>query len=312
MKTSALDYVNREHECEHIFNQQDNLWHLCTPGKDQEMIFKNEDDYKFGITSSAMSLYDINNSGKKLKLYAFALMSNHIHNLLSGSREDCLEYFSLWRRRLKKYFSGKVDLSCFKANLVHVDNLKSLRYEIAYINRNGFVHNQKEIPFSYEWSSGRYYFNPATREIPSTSINKLNCREKKALFRSRLTDSYDSLMTFKSYISPLCFCEIAKGESFYNTPHQYFNHLYKNVEEYSEISKVLGESIFLNDDEMYSATIKSAKDKYNVDELKQLGSEERIEIARFIHWKYNASNSQIQRMLKLDRYIVESLFPKPQ
>ncbi len=303
------EYLNREIECENNFLDRGQFWHLFTPGNCQEIIFMNDDDYKFGMTSSAMSLADINESGNPLKLYAFALMSNHVHNLLCGSEEACHEYFILWKARLQRYFSSKVDFSKFNCKLTQVDTLKSFRYEVAYINRNGFVYNRKEIPFSYEWSSGRYHFNPVTREIPLTAVKDIRCREKRTLFKSRNSNHYDSLKTYKGYISPLSFCEIKDGEDLYNSPHQYFNYLYKSVEEHSLIAQRIGDSIFLNDNEMLSIVYNKSRELYKVDNPKLLRPDDKIEMARFMHHEYNASNGQIQRMLKLDKYMVESLFP---
>ncbi len=211
-----------------------------------------------------------------------------------------------------RYFGVKIDLSGFRCELIPIEDLKSFRYEAAYINRNGFVNNLKEIPFSYEWSSGRYYFNPVTRELPITEVKNMNCREKKALFKSRSTDSYNSLSMGNGYISPLCFCEISDGENLYNTPHQYFNYLYKSVEEYSLIAQRIGDSIFLNDNEMFSVVYSKSRELYNVEEPKLLKAEDKIKMAKMMHNDYKASNSQIQRMLKLDRHVIDTLFPKAQ
>ncbi len=263
------------------------------------------------MTSCALALYDVNSSGGSLKLFAFALMSNHIHNLLCGSEEDCISYFEKWRARLKRCFAGRIDLSKWKCNMKAVDNLKSFRYEVAYINRNGFVNNQAETPFSYEWSSGRYHFNPVVKEILITQVSNLSFREKREVFRSRVTDQYDSLKVSKGYISPLCFCEISKGEGLYNTAHQYFNFISRGIEEYSLIARSLGEQLFLNDTEMFNVVYRRSKELYK-SEPKLLAPEEKIEMARFMHHKYHASNSQIQRILKMDISALEELFPKAQ
>ncbi len=310
MRNTALNYVKRENSCQCYFLNEGLFWHLCTPGDVQEIIFRNEDDFKYGMTASALSLNDVNESGARIRLYAFALMSNHVHNLLCGSREACIEYFRLWKIRLQKYFMYSVDLNSFNCKLVPIENLKSFRYEVAYINRNGFVHNLREIPFSYEWSSGRYYFNPVTKEIPLKRIGEISCREKKALLKCRVTDAYDSLMISKGYVSPWSFCEIEKGEELFNTPHQYFKLLYKSVEEYAEIAGLIGESIYLNDDEMYAVVCKKTAEMFRADSPKLLSANDKIELAKVLHKDYNASNGQIQRMLKLEKTVVESLFPK--
>ncbi len=305
------DYVKREQECEQAFHEQGRFWHLYTSGKEMEMIFKSDDDFKYGITSSAMSLHDVNIEGKGLKLYAFALMSNHVHNLLCGSEEDCRQYFSLWKGRLQRYFAETADLTKFKCEMQPIDDVQAFRFELAYINRNGYVNNLRELPFSYEWSSGRYHFNPAAKEITARKVSGISCRDKKKLFRTRLTDSYDSMMLYKDYISPLCFCEIEAGECLFNTPHQYFKCLTKAVEEYSSIARKLGENVFLNDGEMFNVAYRMAKEVYKADDPKLLGANDKIEMAKIMRKKYNASNSQIFRILKLDKYIIESLFSKP-
>lgn len=51
---------------------------------------------------------------------------------------------------------------------------------------------------------------------------------------------------------------------------------------------------------------------HNVRNPSQLGSKERIEMARKMRQEYNASNRQIKNILKLDSSIVDALFPMPE
>jgi len=41
-----------------------------------------------------------------------------------------------------------------------------------------------------------------------------------------------------------------------------------------------------------------------------LDKSSKIELAKKLHFDYNASNKQIKRILRLDEHIVNSLFPK--
>ena len=84
----------------------------------------------------------------------------------------------------------------------------------------------------------------------------------------------------------------------------------KGIESYSEIAKGLGDKTFLSDDEMYSTATSISMRKYNKLKLTELSNQERIEIAKSLHFDYYASNKQISRILKLDLYSVESMFPK--
>ena len=84
----------------------------------------------------------------------------------------------------------------------------------------------------------------------------------------------------------------------------------KGVESYSEIAKGLGDRTFLSDDEMYSTVTGITMRKYKKLKINELSNQERIEMANTLHFDYYATNKQISRILKLDIYSVESMFPK--
>ncbi len=133
MSNFINDYVASEGFCENEFYNLGPFWHLCTPGELQEMLFKSEEDFKFGITSMAISLHEVNSSGRSVYLYAFAVMSNHVHELLSGSYDDCMEYFRIRKMKLKRYFPSDVDLTSFNCQLIQVETVNDFRHEVAYI-----------------------------------------------------------------------------------------------------------------------------------------------------------------------------------
>ncbi len=312
MKSNIHDYVNNEFRCDTFFNGEGPFWHLCTDGEKQEIIFKNEDDYKYGITSSALAIAEINSNECKVKIYAFAVMSNHIHEILAGRREDCLEYFKVRKAKLKRYFGKSVDLDQFKLNLIDIIDVKSLRNEIAYVHRNGFVNNLRETPFSYRWSTGMYYFNYAAKHIPNISMASLSHRRKRELLKVAIREEYNMFNITEGYISPLSFCKIEEGEAMFRDAHQYFYKISKAVEAYSLIAKRLGDRIFLNDDEMLNVIYRKAKELYNSESPNQLNKTDKMNLARIMHHEYNASNSQIHRMLKIDRSVIDNIFPKAQ
>ncbi len=310
MENTVNDYVKREWECESYFMKNGPFWHLFTPGDGQEIIFRTSDDFKYGITSMAMALLETRAAGRYLKLYAFALMSNHVHVMVGGDKESCMDFFSIWKARLKRYHSGEADMSLFECKLSQAENLTSLRNMIAYIHRNGFVNNLRETPFSYEWSTGRYYFNPALKRLPSVKVSELSYRGRQKLFKSRVSYEFDRLSVSNDYISPLSYCEITTGEFLFRDAHRYFYLISRAVESYGQIAKTLGDNIFLNDEEMYGVASKKAKELFEVKSLKQLSQSGKIEMARIMHHEYRASNGQIQRMLNLPRNIVDEMFPK--
>ena len=144
----ALSFSEKERLCEIIFIENGPYWHLYTDGTKMQDIFCNDSDADIGmwILASATCSTD------KAFLLTFELMANHIHLILSGQRDSCLEIFEVFKSRLRRATrkAGRIiDWSQFNANIIPIDSLQSLRNEIIYVNRNAYVANLKYNPFSY-------------------------------------------------------------------------------------------------------------------------------------------------------------------
>lgn len=301
----VMSFARKEDHLNFLFCSKGPFWHLYTPGINQEIIFHSEQDYKYGITSSAMSI------GSSVRILAFAVMSNHIHDILSGTEQDCLDYFERRRSFLKRYIrsTGKtVDLSHFNCSIKPITDLTTLRTEITYVNRNGYVVNPDCTPYSYKWSSGMYYFNPPACEGGSL-FSELTFREKRRITHSRIVTLPPSFMVKDNVIHIPSFISIKEGEGWFHNAHQYFNMLSRNREAYSEVAKRLGDEIFLTDNELFEALCSICSKQYGVNKPSFLSPNDKIAVAVMMKKEYNASNGQIRRMLKLSDQVVRELFP---
>ena len=299
-------FARREDECEYLFHTRGPFWHLCTPGTAQEILFSKPEDYRFGVTSAALALDDT------VAVYAIAVMSNHLHDVLSGRRDDCLGYF--WRRRkrihnyLRRALGRHVDLKEFEPELIPIDSLSALRKEIVYVNRNGYVSHPSFTPFSYPWSSGMFYFNPAAKQL-ARPYGLLPYDSKRRVTRSRIQELPDEYAVKDDMIHIPSFVRIGEGEEFFRDAHQYFSMLSRNAEAYSEVAKRLGDKIFLTDDELYSAVCSIGSREYGQSRPSAIAPKDKISLALKMKQQYNASNGQIRRMLGLDDRVVRELFP---
>ena len=302
-------FYDKENKCELLFNESDPFWHLFTPGHLTELLFTNEEEFCFGMNLMGICADRV----PRLKIYTFELMNNHLHCILSGGRKDCEDLFEMYHARLQRYLANTgrlVDLSVFRLSLLSIPDLNALRNEIVYVNRNGYLVKPSCTPFSYMWGAGYLYFNPINEVLPSVAFNSLSIRDKRNLCRSRDVAMTGRIRVFNRTIIPSSFCFIKEGECFYRDAHHYFNLLSKNFEAYSEIAKRLKDSVFITDEEMYSAVQSMCLKSHNLSKPVLLPSAAKIDIAKKMHYDYNASNKQIQRILKIDAGIVESLFPK--
>jgi REP element-mobilizing transposase RayT len=313
MKSDSIAVSFRELElnCELNFKKNPSYWHLFTDGRNSEIIFRDQSEMITGMNILAISCVHYSD----VKVFTFELMNNHLHMILAGAKDRCEALFCMFKARLWRCFmrNGRtVELRRFNCELIEILSLQSLRNELAYVNRNGYVTHQDCTPFSYPWGAGAAFFSPLMKLLPSVSYDSLKVKQKREICRSNNVDIPSSkAMVYEEIILPASYCHIDEAEAFFRSAHHYFQHISRKFEAYSEIADRLHESVFISDEEMYSAVCALGLKMYNVKNPTLLGTKERIEMARQMRQKYNASNRQIRNILKLDNSIVDTLFPQP-
>lgn len=293
----------KESACEYAFRQMGQTFNANTP-ENHPLLFASEQDYKAAMTILAVCAV----MHPMVKIYAFQLMSNHVHFVIGGEECDIHDFFDYFVGRLDKYFEGQADLREFKLKLFPINDLAYLRNAIVYNNRNGFVVNSDVTPFSYPWGSSAYFFQPLARRYTEMAGKPIGNTMLRALIHSRNCDEHKDLLMVDGYVSPLEFCHIAEAESVFIDAKQYFYLISRNVETYAEIAKSIGESVYFNDNDLYLAAVSLAKEHYGTNDLKLLSAAGKIELAKRLHYDYNAGDKQLQRLLKLDSDVLRALF----
>lgn len=291
--------------CRNTFDANGPYWHLYTQGHDTPLIFKAKEDYVFAMNIICQAACEF----PKVKIITFEVMGNHLHFLLTGDKEMAQQFFGFIRRRLtlglKESFPDGLPKT-FSATIKPVENLNSLRNAIVYINRNGFVADQTQTPYSYKWGAGRYYFNdyPVIQEFKD-----IKDREARQMFRGRKPPISEEFKVLDGYIVPPSYCCLKLGMSYFRHAHHYISLLFRNVEAYSEIALELGDSEACTDNELYSQLSRIIQSRYNLSTSKDLTKAQKIDLARTLRNTYRSSNSQISRVLGLSLYEVDTMFP---
>lgn len=306
-------YFEKKDRCERVFEwtiqRYGGVWHLCTPGEKQPIIFKNPEDYEFAMTLVAMCAYDCPN----VQVITFELMSNHVHFILCGSESDVMAFFTLFRKRLLRYLTtryGPTDLSNFVCEKpIPIETVESLRNQICYTNRNNYVVDPDQTPFSYPYGANSYYFMPGAKRLNGKRFGDLTLRGKRSLIHARETDYPAEYVITDGYFSPMNYCRLDLGEAVFLDARHYFNKLAKDIESYREIAAIVGDSIYYTDDDLFEVVKRICNDNYAGQRPKLLAKNEKIELARKLHYDYNADNAKISRLLKLPKTVVDQLFP---
>ncbi len=301
---SVEDFLNEE------FLVKGPFWHLCTPGDLSGVLFREEKDFVYGMNLVAHAA--VFHWGKVV-IYTFVLMNNHLHFVLSGAEEDCMEFFSFIARRLKRYLGLQdrvFDFKGFGCKLFKIDDLQYLRNVIAYINRNAYVASRSYTPYAYFWGVGYCFFNCAMDFVVGKPLKDFTVRELRSMFFTRNVAFPSGFRFVRGYVSPDCYCNVRGAEQFFRNPNQYFNLVSRQVESFVSIARELGDRVTYTDDEIYSVAISSALKDFDVRKVSDLDSEQKISLAKKLHFGYNASNKQIKRVLRLDEVVVDGLFPQ--
>lgn len=284
------------------------FFHICTR-EDHPIVFRNDEEFRSGINLLALCLCLF----PDVRLYAFEMMSNHFHLLMSGDIDVLKRFIRFYIKQLEHYFRSEgyaVDLSDLRPTEHPIEDAEHLRNVIVYIHRNGSAVSSDCTPFSYQWGTGRYYFNPEAEARYRSCRQSASMRQRQLFSHSRKFDNPDrELYTIDGYISPMCFCDIREGESIFATQRQYLYFLTKNVEAYKQIALEIGDTITLSDYELYSVVARIGKERFGKTTSDVLSPDERMELARTLHHEYNAGNKQICRVLKLPISSVNMMFP---
>ena len=289
------------------FGEAKHFHHLYTTPIEDDVLFIDEKDF---ILVNNMIAIAALRAG--CRILALAIMSNHLHFILEGSKAECIAFFEDLYAQLFRLFRryGKGDLiKRMRPGLETITSLKQLRDEIAYVIRNPFVVRHDVNPFSFRWCSGFLYFNPM-HDKGGVSAATLKGRALREFTRSRLLVELDPRILVKDGVAnPASFVDYKRAMEFFDDARQFVMWVMKNVEGQVETALKYGEAPNLNDEEMLSVTFKICKSVFFVSSPKDLPLEKKKQLALKLKNEYYGSNSQIARCANLPVSVVDTMFP---
>lgn len=243
-------YSELESKCSLSFNGSGPYWHLWTP-ENHPVFLPTRETFMAAMSILAICARLV----LEVRIITFQLMTNHIHLTFAGAEEDGMRLFRLFKRYLSRYLKANgitVELSFGEVKPRPLLNLQDLRNVITYDNRNGYVVNPDETPFSYPWGANAYYFNYPAKARYKESRQTLHKLDRRLLIHSHDADSLSKpIVVVDGYACPKDFCDIELGESMFRCASHYFREVSRNIETQKEIAKEIGESAFYTDDELF-------------------------------------------------------------
>lgn len=293
--------------CQIVFKEAGHCFHVCSQ-ENHPVIFHNDKEFIAAMNIVAAVAFSL----RQIRLLTFVLMANHMHFTLSGEREFVDEFLKILVSKLLLHTSlatSKDDIKNLVFKTIEIVSLDNLRNVISYTNRNAPVVNPNENVFTYRWGANRYFFNDEAKLRYEQCGHLASCREKRKLFCSSKHDKTEGIVVLDSYVSPLCYCDICEAESLFRNSRHYFYSISRNIESSKDIAKMIGESIYYTDEDLFHYIRRVSSQEFNSPSVTSLSKEAKVNLAKRLHFDYNASNKQICRLLKIDLGVVDALFP---
>lgn len=170
--------------CKHLPNMK-KTFHLCLSG-DDEVIFRDLEDYHMGFNYFAIALYKTDSIG-----LAESFMSTHTHQTIQTAAPD--EFMYNFRRPYSLYFNNKYQRTGKLGEKDHftmeVNGYHHLLAAISYTLRNALHHGVVSIPYSYPHCSVNAIFR---REMGKFTDEKTLPRSQTYKHLSRRAEFPDS------------------------------------------------------------------------------------------------------------------------
>ena len=300
------DFSNKEGRCLLCFSELGPCYHLWTP-ENFEIIFRNADEFRLGMGIMAVAAKCF----PDVRVITFELMTNHLHIMAAGDESRLRQMFVQIKKLLIRMAGDEgrtINWAAFKPGVRQLKDLNDARNVLIYDNRNGFLVHDNYTPFSYPWGANFGYFNPDAKKRFLESSVPSTIKDRRSIFHSHISDGIQGLRLLDGCFSPFSFCDVAAGERLFRDAVHYFYMLGKNIESNKEIAKEIGESVSYTEDELYAAVSAKCKSDYGTPNPAQIPSEAKIAIAKSMRFEYNATLKQIQRMLRVDQSILQSIF----
>lgn len=302
------EFARLENMCQARFVAAGSCFHVCSQ-ENHPVIFHNEGEFKAAMNIVAFAAF----SFQDLRIYTFEVMDNHFHFTMSGSRNGIELFLRLLVAKMSSVpalSASSNEIKALKFKVYDINSLENLRNVISYNNRNGAVVCPNENPFTYKWGANRFFFNrEALLRFKSCGL-KPSSRERRNLFHSDLLAKEEKVIILDGYVSPLCFCNISEAESFFRSNRHYFYSASRNIEAVLDIARTIGEGIFYTDEDLFAYVKAVCSKRYGCASAAVLPKEAKIELAKNLHFNYNAGNKQIGRLLKMELEILSALFPE--
>ena len=285
------------------------FYHVCTEGLEQVTLLRDEDDYRTAWNYLAFAAWRTG-----IKVIAFALMSNHIHELIAcQNRSQAEKAIKLYKQLLGQYLKTKYNLTKILRgshdSIVHIDTVQYLLNCIAYIFRNPVSAKICKKPEDYIWFSYASCFCENSNRTIGQKISELGFTKKRSMLRTAMDlascsfriDNY-GMITLDSFVRN----DIVE-KAFRYSGKSFLYHLGCCNDAKMEYELVYQPLMNVSDGEMHEMFSRHIASRFSGKSIADLSTSEKCSILKSLFFSHNTTIPQLSRIIGLPRDLVRKI-----
>lgn len=272
---------------------------LTTEHLEDGLWFRDEDDFKVAMNYVAIEAA----RHPEVVVLAFILMSNHVHFLLRGRREDVIDFITKFKQRYALYYRRKYGVKEFlRRNSVDIRMIpaddEAIERAVAYVQMNCVAANICSHPSQYPWGTGSVFFCPS--KPGGKRLDEYSARTRERLMHSECDQiPGEWFLSGDGYIHPGEYVAVRGVEALFRTPKR-MNYFLQNSSKARKRLEAAEEHLpSFRDQIILPAVQELCRSLFLKDSFRELLADEQVEIARQIRFRFSADANQIARVCGL-------------
>ena len=160
------------------------VWLVTTAHLENRLWFLDNEDYRVG-----MNLVAITSSQLPVRVLSFCLMSNHVHFVLKGRREDAEGFISKLKQTYSRYYQRKYGVKeLLRRNKTDIRLIpvqqEAREKAMAYVHMNCVAANICASSSDYPWGSGACPFQ--LKPLKGIPLGEMSDRARFRLLHSKV------------------------------------------------------------------------------------------------------------------------------
>ena len=282
------------------------FYHLFSDGFRTDVLFEDKPAFIAAMNIVAVCCFRC-----KVTILAFCLMDNHVHFILYGTLDECLQFrdkflhkYAIWHSR--RYSEKSLERIDF--DIKHMEDERYILTSITYVLKNCIAAGFRYCVIDYPWSSAGIYFrDPESMKYLWPRLSDMSVKERYRKLQTQMDLPLDWIITPDGYVWPGSYIDYRHVERLFKTPKSFTFFMGQGKEE--EINKSLGmdTTVQIPDIELREKATLQCLKMFKTTNMRRLDALKRIELAKLLRNEYKCSAKQIARIVHLDSQYIKEL-----